>query len=378
MAFLILFISCLACLGVLTYVLFFFGMSVGLVLLKQRKRADGPYPSFSIVIPAHNEEPVLAETLAALRSQDYPGDFEVIVVDDRSHDGTATIVQEVSRIDSRFRLVQVSADEPNVASPKKRALARGFEASRHEILASTDADCRPSRGWISALSSRFLPQVGIVQGPKTLSGLSSLCHHYQQCETLALVGVEAAGFGLGHPLLASAPSLAYRRELFEKAGGFQGLEHLESGDDDMLVHRMSRLPGVKVTYCLDKAACVSTPAADSWREVLNQRARWASNGTAYENKAYVAVLSAIFFSWVFLLLGWIPAAAGFPLWKTWIACWIAKIAIDVIYYSLAAWRLKRLSCLLWYPVFAVPQLAIGVWASIAGHFGWYHWNARPT
>ena len=354
--------------------LFFLVLAAGLFLLRQRTTTRTP--SFSIVVPAHNEEPVLRETLEALARQDYRGTFEVIVVDDRSDDATAQIVRDVSSMDARFHLVQVESSEPDIAAPKKRALARGFDMAKHEILASTDADCRPPVGWISALASRFAPGVGIVQGPKDLSDIHSLCHHYQRCETLALVGAEAAGFGLGQPFLASAPSLAYRRELYEKAGGFTGMEHLASGDDDMLVHRMRKLPGVEVAYCLDNAASVSTPAADTWAEVLNQRARWASNGTEYENKAYVAVLALIFANWVFLLTGWIPASFGWLPWSAWLGIWIAKIVIDLIYYSLAAWRLGRMECLPWYPLLVVPQLFIGIYAALAGHFGWYRWKAR--
>lgn len=349
-------------------------LSAGLALLRSPKGSQTP--SFSIVVPAHDEEPVLQETLEALAAQDYSGPFEVIVVDDRSTDGTAAIVRAFASQDPRFQLVQVDPGEPDIAAPKKRALQRGFDRARHEILASTDADCRPPRGWISALAARFVPGTGIVQGPKGLSGVRTLCHRYQECETLALVGAEAAGFGLGIPFLASAPSLAYRREHFEAAGGFRGMEHLPSGDDDMLVHRMRKLPGVRVAYCLDPQACVSTPAADTWSEVLNQRARWASNGTEYENKAYVAALSLIFGFWVFLLLGWALCLGGLLTWPVWIAAWAVKIAVDAVYMPLAAWRLERLHCLAWYPLLAIPQLAVGVYAALGGHFGWYRWKAR--
>jgi cellulose synthase/poly-beta-1,6-N-acetylglucosamine synthase-like glycosyltransferase len=360
-------------LAIATYCLFFLTLAVGLLRLRSPRGTQSP--SFSIVVPAHDEEPVLQETLEALAAQDYAGTFEVIVVDDRSRDGTAAIVRAFAARDPRFRLVQVLPDEPEIAAPKKRALQRGFELASHEILASTDADCRPPRGWISALASRFLPGVGIVQGPKGLSGISTLCHRYQECETLALVGAEAAGFGLGVPFLASAPSLAYRRDLFAKAGGFRGMEHLPSGDDDMLVHRMRKLPGVRVAYCLDAAASVTTPAADTWAEVLNQRARWASNGTEYENKFYVAALALIFCFWVFLLLGWIPGLFGgsFALWGT---AWGAKLLTDLIYLTLAGKRLERLHCQAWCPLLMVPQLAIGIWAALAGHFGWYRWKPR--
>ena len=60
----------------------------------------------------------------------------------------------------------------------------------------------------------------------------------------------------------------------------------------------------------------------------------------------------------------------------WIAAWAVKLAVDAVYMPLAAWRLKRLHCLAWYPLLAIPQLAVGVYAALGGHFGWYRWKAR--
>ena len=251
-------------------------------------------PSVSVIVPLRNEEDHAPSTLRALAAQDYPGWFEVICINDRSTDGTQDIITSFSQCDSRFSSVRIPDGSPPVASPKKRALAEGFSRARGEILMTTDADCLSEPGWIRSMAGRFGPGIGIVQGPKRIRGDGSLLSRYQEHEVFGLVSVEAASFALGNPMVASAPSLAYRKELYEAAGGFEGLEGTVSGDDDMLVRKMQKIKRWKVTYNPSPDACVSTSPVKTWSGLLSQRARWASNGAHYEEKGFVALLAGIY------------------------------------------------------------------------------------
>jgi cellulose synthase/poly-beta-1,6-N-acetylglucosamine synthase-like glycosyltransferase len=107
--------------------------------------------------------------------------------------------------------------------------------------------------------------------------------------------------------MASAPSLAYRRSLYEAVGGFQGIEDTVSGDDDLLVHKMTAMPGVEVTYAPVPEACVSTGPVDAFWPMILQRARWSSNGTKYDDKGFVALLTGLYLFYVWLLTS-IPLA----------------------------------------------------------------------
>jgi cellulose synthase/poly-beta-1,6-N-acetylglucosamine synthase-like glycosyltransferase len=312
-------------------------------------------------------------TLQALSAQDHAGEWEVVCVDDRSTDATADLVRAFAERDPRFRLVRIEAREPAVPSPKKRALARGMDAARFEVLATTDADCLPPPHWISTLAGCFVDGVDLVQGPKHITGVRTAAHRYQRLEMLAFVAAEAAGFAIGKPFLASAPSLAYRAGLYRQVDGFHGLEGLVSGDDDMLVHRMIGV-GARPLYAMDPTASVGTHPANSWREVLNQRARWASNGSRYENPLYVGLLLAMFLWWCWLLVGWIPWAAGIvPGWIWW-GVWAVKVPFDLLFMGLAAWRFRRWNALTDY-VWCLPlQVAIFVRSAVAGHLGWFRWT----
>ena len=66
-------------------------------ILREQKRASEPQtalPKVSVLIPARNESANIVQTLASLAKQTYPPDnFEVIIIDDRSTDGTAETVE---------------------------------------------------------------------------------------------------------------------------------------------------------------------------------------------------------------------------------------------------------------------------------------------
>jgi glycosyltransferase involved in cell wall biosynthesis len=97
-------------------------------------------PSISLIFAARDEEEKLLAALVTLTALDYPH-LEIIAVDDRSQDATASILDEFAAVHSRFRAVHVS-EIPSGWLGKTHALQKGFEASRGEWLLFTDADVR--------------------------------------------------------------------------------------------------------------------------------------------------------------------------------------------------------------------------------------------
>ncbi|MBC8140583.1 MAG: glycosyltransferase [Armatimonadetes bacterium] len=97
-------------------------------------------PSVSVLIPARNEEPVIAACVASLQAQDYPGTLEIIVLDDRSDDDTGLIVAALAATDSRVRLLSGGELLPGWKG-KPNALRQMAAAATGDILLLTDADC---------------------------------------------------------------------------------------------------------------------------------------------------------------------------------------------------------------------------------------------
>ena len=97
-----------------------------------------PAPLISVLVPARNEEANIDVCLESLRQQDYPN-FEILVLDDSSTDGTADIVARIAAEDSRVRLLRGQALPPGWAG-KTFACHQLAQEARGSWLLFTDAD----------------------------------------------------------------------------------------------------------------------------------------------------------------------------------------------------------------------------------------------
>lgn len=91
-----------------------------------------PQPALSIVLPAYNRADVLPRSIASVLKQSY-GDFELIIVDDGSTDGTSTVVQGIN--DMRIRYIKLDANRGQSAARNV-----GIAASKARLIAFQDSD----------------------------------------------------------------------------------------------------------------------------------------------------------------------------------------------------------------------------------------------
>jgi glycosyltransferase involved in cell wall biosynthesis len=187
-------------------------------------------PTFSIVIPAHNEEKYLPACLNAARQQKNAPPYQVIVVDNASTDYTAQIAQQYSAI-------VVSEPRKGVA----RARQTGFEACRSDIIASTDADTRLTPFWLERIAAQFRddPYLGAVFGPVNWYDgrtIEKLALQYPVSWTLWLSSCVKHNLWWGS-------NFAVRRDVFWQAGGFP--VDWPTGEDTELALRVSRVAKVR-------------------------------------------------------------------------------------------------------------------------------------
>jgi glycosyltransferase involved in cell wall biosynthesis len=153
-----------------------------------------------VIIPARDAAPTLSRTLEALAAQDLREPFEVIVVDDGSRDETPAIAGRFAPLVTLIRSER--SEGPGAARN------RGVAASRGPVLAFTDADCFPTRGWLARGLER-LGEAELVQGRVTPDPDTPRTPFDR---TLAVDG--DGGF-------YQTANLFVRRETFAAAGGFR-------------------------------------------------------------------------------------------------------------------------------------------------------------
>lgn len=231
----------------------------------------------SVIIPVRNEAKFLASCIESILSQAYPKNYlEIIVVDDHSEDGSEAIIKQYAG----FGVKYIKLDEGICG--KKAALQKGIEQSHGEIIITTDGDTTRDRGWLQSMVSFFQEGVGMVSGPVRLTGNST----FEQMQALEFAGLVALGAGMiasQSPSLCNGANLAYLHSAFKEVKGFENIDHIASGDDELLLHKIHRQTKYKIVFAKTTDAIVSTPAQPSLKVFLFQRLRWVSKSTIYPN-----------------------------------------------------------------------------------------------
>jgi len=186
----------------------------------------------SVVIPAYNEEKLIARCLESIKKQDYTGHYEIIVVDNNSTDRTADISREWGA-----KIVQ-----------EKRqgyvyAVARGFAEARGEIIATTDADAVVPTHWLSTLVDCFQknPEVVAVGGRITFYDADWKIHLFEKYFFPVIYWFDKSA-GRGPHLWG--PNLAVRQEPFLRAGGWNFNVNLQA--DNEITDRLRKVGKVLI------------------------------------------------------------------------------------------------------------------------------------
>jgi cellulose synthase/poly-beta-1,6-N-acetylglucosamine synthase-like glycosyltransferase len=325
-------------LGLLT--LFYFVTLVilkkGLVRLKHEHSTTRKRPAVTVIVPARNEEKNIAACIDAIQQQSYPNKLlQIIIVDDRSTDATAKIVQRYSR-DARIKLLQIQPNEiPAELAPKKKAIDLGIHQAKGEIIITTDADCRPGKNWLDSMMRHFEPDVAMVAGlnpyeSQTSSKAKQFFSNLLSMDYFAMAAVAASGAGLAYPLSCTGGNLAYRKEVYLKLGGFLNFGHWVSGDDDFFLEQVRDNTRWRIRYATHPDSHVPTAPPDSLHAFVHQRIRYASKCRHYA-KPVTAALTLLYVYNLALLTGSIAFWLFPALFSFWLPAFVCKSFAEYVF-----------------------------------------------
>lgn len=242
-----------------------------------------PETHFSVVIPFRNEAENLPNLLKTIAELNYPSElFEIIFVNDTSEDNSETIIFDTIQT-SKFSIKLIQNKRVS-HSPKKDAISEAIKNANFDWIVTTDADCELPKNWLKMFDA-FIQKNNpvMVCGPVIYKWNGSFIESFQQLDGLSLQAVTIGSFGFKNPFLSNGANLAYRKEAFLKVNGFSGNDHFASGDDIFLLEKMKKAFPEQIQFIKSKDSIVSTQPQQTWKNVINQRIRWASKTSKQKN-----------------------------------------------------------------------------------------------
>ncbi|EJN07879.1 poly-beta-1,6-N-acetyl-D-glucosamine synthase [Herbaspirillum sp. YR522] len=228
----------------------------------------GHTPMVSILLPCHNEEDNIHDTIGWLARQDYP-DYEIVAINDGSSDNTGALLDQLCTRHPRLRVAHLAENQG-----KAVALHVGALMSRSEYLVCIDGDALLDVNACSWMVSHFAyPNVGAVTGNPRIRNRSTLLGKIQVGELSSIVGIiKRAQRIYGRIFAVSGVIVAFRKS---------ALADVDFWTPDMITE------DVDITWKLQRAGwdVRFEPNAKCWilmPETLaglwKQRVRWAQGG----------------------------------------------------------------------------------------------------
>ena len=271
--------------------------------LKPASNATTSTVTVSIVVCAHNEYQNLQQLLPGLLTQAFK-QLEIIVVDDRSDDGSGEWLHKQSLLNEKLQVVHIPETPPDW-NAKKYALTQGIKQANNEVVLLTDADCEVSSPyWVQHMVQPFDDSsISIVLGFSPYFKIRSFLNRFIQFETF-FTAVQYLSFTLwGKAYMGVGRNLAYRKELFQNGKIIEKYKSVTGGDDDLLINQTATSKNTVI--CIHPEAQVKSIPKTSWKDWYQQKVRHLSVGKYYKSTHHL-LLGGIFFTqtivWFTLIL----------------------------------------------------------------------------
>jgi len=299
------------------------------------KKKDKPvvYPSFSIIVPSRNYEENLRELLPTLLEQDYP-DFEVVVVDDCSFDGTEWYLTELKLQSNKIKTSRIiqETDFPNAL-----AITIGIRAATKEWLVFLNPLCRvPDKNWLKAFAEELNPKTEAVFGFVNYTNSNGSMRkfiRYENFDSFILYG-SARYLGLSMPI--TDMNVAYKREQFLSRRGFAAVLDSPFSENELYLNKISNRSNS--VYLLNQPTAVSYVGETDWYDGMNFKKKQLllkKKFTVGQNVfLWIYTISRLIFDISMIALQILSP------WRLWVAgIWLVKIIHELVWGIVATKRL---------------------------------------
>lgn len=349
------------------YYLIFLLMLSGLVMTKKNME-NFSEQSASIIICGRNEEKRILPLLESLEKLDYPEEnFEIILVNDDSCDGTGKIMEHFcGKADNRKYLFH--RKDENSYKGKKGPLDFGIQQSQYEIILATDADCVVPENWLRSMLACFDENTAMVQGYSPVKRRKDFLSVYQQFDTLAEGVTAASSMFFNSPTHANARNFAFRKSVYNEVGGFSKISHVDTGDDFYLAKLIRNETDYKFRYNPDKSSYVLTEEVQDIKTYWHQQLRRNSKGFDLNFHFFVMGSWLIIFH---LMLVYLLVIGDFARFMIFVG---GKVAVELLPAIVGAFKFHEKHLIKYFPVLWIMYPFFYFVSQIFGSFRIYKWK----
>ncbi|MEQ8575311.1 glycosyltransferase [Fulvivirga sp.] len=322
----------------------------------------------AVIVPFRNESQNLLALIKSFNNLNFKGlSVEFLFINDHSSDDFEKVFESV-HID--YKLLSL----PDNMSGKKAAITFGVERSFGDVIITTDADCEVQPNWLQVINKYFQnAKVNMAFGGVTFKPVSFF-DKLQLVEFAPLIGTGAASLNIGQPFMCNGANLAFRKSEFERVGGYDGNEHIASGDDEFLLAKINNQLKGEIRYMKESDAVVSTSGSKDIKTFFNQRKRWSGKWNKNLSVYKIFLALTVLLTAVATIMGLVSLSINFNIAVLTIL--VTKIILEGIFIGSILHHLNSSFNIFYY---LLVQLVYPFYVVIFGavaHWGGYKWKDR--
>ena len=331
-----------------------------------------PKTGYSIVVAFRNEKNNLPALYKSICELNYPKHLiEWVLCDDHSNDDAKTWILQAQKT-SPFPIVYC---ENTTTGGKKAALAIAAEKASFDTLFFTDADCTVPPNLLQTLEEKISSDKKVfIAGPVSYKVNQTFLGYYQCAESALLMALTHDAFRRKKPLMANGANLCVNRILFLEAQDARKDLQIPSGDDIFLLEYATQKNPETCYFLGTTENIVQTLPEKTWRDLFNQRIRWAAKVKFQQDNSgnlwqFFSLFFSLFYMGSICLIPWIG-------WPTAGICVFGKMVADFILLQQILPGFKYPVKPLLIPIYSFIQIFIILFTGFRSRFGGYYWKDR--
>lgn len=340
--------------------------------LSLNTKKGSAFPEISVLLAFRNEQENLLSVFTSLSNQSYPN-LKLFFIDDHSTDKGAEIIQRLCQENQNACYLTL----PEGLSGKKSALSFAIEKLNSPWILCTDADTRMGPDWATSMMSCAEENGAVfISGPVDIDPVDTWFSRWQSLEFSGLIALGAAAIHLKRPTMCNGANILYQREAFYSVGAYEGNEHISSGDDQFLMHRMFIQFPDQIGFCKSKDALVQTQAKASLQEFISQRVRWASKNGRFERKVVNNEMIGVWLMAAVILLNLMLGLLWHFFFIAFFINLIFKMAVEYQFYKKVLPFFHREDLIRNFWISELFQIVYVFAIGLLGKFVHYEWKGR--